>query len=143
MVYWFPQGFISSECTFPCVRGTRFSKFFRVHLAVRVLSRLSQVHGLQLSLGFHTPESSLSCISEVHGLLVSSEFHSPLNSHSHVSEVHGLVGFIRVSLTSEFTFLCVRGALFSGFFRVSITSEFTFPCFKVAVYWFHQGFIHQ
>ena len=72
----------SSEFTFPCVRGTRFSGFIRVSFncefaflsfraapftaflrvscPVSTLSHVSEVHVLVISLGFHSPESSLS-----------------------------------------------------------------------------------
>ena len=162
MVYWFPQGFISSECTFPCVRGTRFSKFFRVHLAVSSLYCILEVHGLLVSLGFHSPGNSLFHVSEVRSFAASSWFHSPVSILSHLSEVHcflvphGFIsseytfpcvrvswftGFIRVSFTTEFTSPCFRGAWFTGIFRVSFTREFAIPCVRgvcfAASSWFH------
>ena len=59
-VYWFPQGFNSSEYTCPCVRGTRFSNFFRVSFTCEFTFHLSEVHSLVVSLGFHSPVSSVS-----------------------------------------------------------------------------------
>ena len=71
---------MSSEYTFPCVRGTRFSNFFRVSFTCEFTFHLSEVHGFVLSSGFHSPVSSVSPVSEVHGLVVSLGFHSPVSS---------------------------------------------------------------
>ena len=52
--------------------------------------------------------------------------------------------FIRVSLSSEFTFLSVRRAHFIDFFRVSFSSEFTFSSVRGAqLIDFIQGFVQQ
>ena len=95
-VCWFPHGFISTEYTFPCVRGTRFSNFFRVSFTCEFTFHLSEVHGFVLSSGFHSPVNSVSPVSEVHSLVVSLGFHSPVSSLSCVSEVHR-TGLLRVS----------------------------------------------
>ena len=71
---------MSSEYTFPCVRGTRFSNFFRVSFTCEFTFHLSEVHGFVLSSGFHSPVNSVSPVSEVHGLVVSLGFHSPVSS---------------------------------------------------------------
>ena len=55
-----------------------------------VLSRVSEVHGSLISLGFHSPGNSLFCVSEVRGFAASSWFRSPVSVLSRVLEVHGL-----------------------------------------------------
>ena len=103
---------MSSEYTFLCVRGTRFSNFFsvsfsseftfmfqrctvytfhQVSFTSEFTSRVSEVHGLVVSSGFHSPVSVLSLLSKVHSLLLSLGFHSPGNSLFRVSEMHILV----------------------------------------------------
>ena len=93
------------------------------------VSPVSEVHGLVVSLGSHSPFSSLFvCFWGApywcpHGS-------SLVSTLAHVSEVHIFVIFLRVSFTSEFISPCFRGACLSGFIRVSFTREFTFPCVR-------------
>ena len=121
---------MSSEYTFPCVRGTRFSNFFRVSFTCEFTFHLSEVRGLVVSSGFHSAVSSVSPVSEVHGLVASStsEFTFP--------SVRGawFTGFLRVSFTREFTFPSSTRTQFSGFIRVSFTSECAFLSFRSALF---------
>ena len=81
---FFRVSFIS-EVTFPCVRGAWLSGFLRVSSQVSTLCHVSEVYVSVISIGFHSPVSSLSCF-----------------------RVARFILFIRVSFSSEGTFPCQR-----------------------------------
>ena len=101
---------VTSEITFPSVRGAWFTGFFRVSFTRE----------------FTFPCSRRTQFSGFIRVSFSSDCTFPCFTGARFS------GFFRVSFTREFTFPCVRGAWFCGFIVVSFSCECPFPSFRGA-----------